>query len=802
MFFLEGTKLRAILIKEGISANKNQWTRKVLEQIAGMSDGVPIHFYDMSKSGDGSLSHHWEALRMKMPPGIKALLPEKLPGSQVGVVRNPTVVVGDDGKSQVVGDVETSDNGWFSSMVEGLRDQGKKMGLSIFVPERGIKWIDHASGVREPTEVTEVVSYDAVSFPSAGGQLMPALEALGQPAKEVDQMKWKNLVKRLRCLVPKDKQGALDKLTAPADGVDTVAGLLESNADYAAFVLESNGYKVEGDARAPFLEGLLATTPEDPKDKPVNKPVVKVPVTPVTPVVESVTRDEFKALSDTLQGVVRDNSTALLEVVIEASKLPKAMQDFVRNQFKGVIESAGVIKKDDIEVFIKGLKSGLGGSQNPTLEARNANAIVNAQVSSGDEFLAAFQAMYMRQPHGFVGEGDKKVKVPAYDSIRRAYADLTGDVHCDGREFYMKNRGRRTGILESVDVKNMRMFQEFSSVVGNSFLEELLINSSFIVINSENLHQAVVREYQTQALDWRLVASPQSVSDFKTWRWNRIGEFPNLPVVIEGGTYANDWSERGPNEEEITLKITKKGGQFSMTWEMVVNDATHRLQQYPSKVARAAMRTLNDAVFSLVVDNGTIYDATALATVGHTNYINAAYSITNAKLMRKQMSQQKDTGWQNNSGVDQGGLEIGRVSPKRFFVGSDLYDQVYEDLFTDGKPILAGTDSNAIDGTPNTLTRENPAIPNVLRSKWGIELAPAQQYIDDNDADVYFMGADPNVADMIYVGFYRGRQDPELFVQDMQNVGSFFDNDAITHKVRHVYKAAVADFRSFQVGIP
>ena len=38
-----------------------------------------------------------------------------------------------------------------------------------------------------------------------------------------------------------------------------------------------------------------------------------------------------------------------------------------------------------------------------------------------------------------------------------------------------------------------------------------------------------------------------------------------------------------------------------------------------------------------------------------------------------------------------------------------------------------------------------------------------------------------------FFGFLGGREEPELFVQDMPNVGSMFSNDKLTYKIRHIY---------------
>jgi hypothetical protein len=60
--------------------------------------------------------------------------------------------------------------------------------------------------------------------------------------------------------------------------------------------------------------------------------------------------------------------------------------------------------------------------------------------------------------------------------------------------------------------------------------------------------------------------------------------------------------------------------------------------------------------------------------------------------------------------------------------------------------------------------------------------------------------ADPNMVPTIEMGFYLGRQDPELFTQSDQTVGSMFNADKFTYKIRHAYNGAPLDFRGFVKG--
>ena len=70
------------------------------------------------------------------------------------------------------------------------------------------------------------------------------------------------------------------------------------------------------------------------------------------------------------------------------------------------------------------------------------------------------------------------------------------------------------------------------------------------------------------------------------------------------------------------------------------------------------------------------------------------------------------------------------------------------------------------------------------------------------DADAWWLLADPAMYDTIEVGFLDGKRDPELFVQNSETVGSMFDADKVTWKLRHIYGAALLDFRTFYAGIP
>ena len=69
-----------------------------------------------------------------------------------------------------------------------------------------------------------------------------------------------------------------------------------------------------------------------------------------------------------------------------------------------------------------------------------------------------------------------------------------------------------------------------------------------------------------------------------------------------------------------------------------------------------------------------------------------------------------------------------------------------------------------------------------------------------SDANDWYLVCDPGMCPTLEVGFYQGRELPELFTQADPTVGSMFNADTLTYKIRHIYSGAVIDHRGFQRG--
>lgn len=329
-------------------------------------------------------------------------------------------------------------------------------------------------------------------------------------------------------------------------------------------------------------------------------------------------------------------------------------------------------------------------------------------------------------------------------SFREMYLDITGD------------RGFTGKISEASRLRESIGASTFDQALGDSITRRLL-------------------QFYTmpEFANWRSIAKTSNVTDFRTQRRVRLGGYGNLPTVSAGGAYT---ALTSPTDEEATYAPAKRGGTESITLEAIRNDDINVIREIPQRLGRAAAQTLYEFVWDFLATNAAVYDATALAAVGHNNIVTSALSWSNFASLRLKLRNQTDMS---------NGKRLG-LKARRLIVPVDLEELGYQLL-------------NAEKMLPDSslASTASPAAPNFARTQ-SVELIVVDYWTDTNN---YWLTASPDQTPMIEIGFMDGREDPELFVQDMPNVGSMFNNDMLTYKLRHIYGGAVMDFRGFAGGI-
>lgn len=301
-------------------------------------------------------------------------------------------------------------------------------------------------------------------------------------------------------------------------------------------------------------------------------------------------------------------------------------------------------------------------------------------------------------------------------------------------------------------------------------VSEALTAASFAQVLGDSVTRRMVAEYAASPLNnyERIVSAVESVNDFRTQRVGRIGGYGTLSTVAEGNPYG---ALTSPGDEEATYAAAKRGGIETITLEMIANDDLRAFRAIPTRMGRAARQTLYRFVWGLITSNPTMtYDSVALFHASHGNLGAAALDATSLSAARVAMRKQAAYG---------DSAEVLGLSPAFLIVPPDLEDAAFE-LTRSAVAVTSGKDAT---------------VPNINA---GTDMIVLPHLTDANN---WYAIADPALAPTIELGFYKGQRDPELFVQDMGNVGSMFDADKVTLKVRHIYGGTVLDHRGMYAGI-
>ncbi|MFT4243554.1 MAG: hypothetical protein QM569_14875 [Acidovorax sp.] len=316
-------------------------------------------------------------------------------------------------------------------------------------------------------------------------------------------------------------------------------------------------------------------------------------------------------------------------------------------------------------------------------------------------------------------------------SFKECYVEMTGDRLVTGR-------------LRECDQSRL------AESMGSSTLGEVL---------GDSVTRRMLAEYRA-AVDfdgWRQIVNVVPVSDFRMQHRTRWGGYGDLPTVAEGADYL---ALSSPTDEEATYQAAKKGGTEDVTLEMIKNDDVGAIRRIPTKLSRAAKRTLAKFVFDFLRSNPVIYDGKALFHADHANLFTAA--LTKAELAAHRLAMLKQTELSSNDRIG--------ITPTRLIVPVELQEA-------------------AVDLFKLSTNNEKTFIQSLT-----MNIIPVWYWADAND---WCTAADPADIPGIEVGFLDGQQEPELFVQDSPTVGSMFTADKLTYKIRHIYGGAVTDYRAF-----
>ncbi len=422
---------------------------------------------------------------------------------------------------------------------------------------------------------------------------------------------------------------------------------------------------------------------------------------------------------------------SLLETTLAASRLPKPAADGVRRQFGGrnfTPEELNGALED-----ARRLVSELTGGQ--AVQGQAGTGQVSEMFDERDRVTAALHEL-LGAPRP---EGLERLRAPRLSGIREFYTQLTGDYNFTGAR-----DPERAQLATSTDLPGVLM----------NALNKL------IVMHWQDLGRSGYRW-------WEPVVSVEHFSSLQAITGVLVGEVTVLPDVGEGEAY----TELPISDSSETGTWTKYGGYIGLTLEMFERDETHRLRQYPRKLASAALRRISALVASVftsasgtgptMTDGYPVFDAAHHANLGTAALAASSWEAASKAIYNQSML-----------------VATGGSAPKLAL--DARYLLVPRDLRLTGMQILY----------PNWERQAQIFSENLQRGELG-DVITVPEFTDAND---WAAVADPRLAPGIILGERFGLM-PEIFIADNERSGALFTNDELRMKVRHWVSVFVADHR-------
>lgn len=257
--------------------------------------------------------------------------------------------------------------------------------------------------------------------------------------------------------------------------------------------------------------------------------------------------------------------------------------------------------------------------------------------------------------------------------------------------------------------------------------------SAFPAILDATIKKTIVEEYNKVPTTFQAWTRKGSVTDFKptpdhSYVLGGVGDFELVP---ENGELKNST----PSTSLLPhRKVDTYGKQFSMSRQAFINDDLGFLAEVPAAYTRAAKRTIDKAVYKILVSNPAIYDGTALFHANHKNLITSGAAPSQTTIQDIILLAQGQT--------DPFGEPIYEV-PK-FLVVPMGYEFILATIFKSAQ--VVGSSNNDINPLYNYPLQ-------VVQTPWINALA-------GENAKPWFMVADPSSSKSIQVDYLNGQETP------------------------------------------
>lgn len=286
-------------------------------------------------------------------------------------------------------------------------------------------------------------------------------------------------------------------------------------------------------------------------------------------------------------------------------------------------------------------------------------------------------------------------------------------------------------------------------VAGSAFTRAGMHTTSDFALILENVaNKGMLLGYDEAPETWGKIARRGNLSDFRPAKRLGLTSFEDLEKLNEKGEYKS--GTLGELMEQIQLATY--GKTFNVTRQTIINDDLDALSRIPRLMGRAASRKIGDLVWDVLINNAKLSDNKALFHADHGNIIadtGKSISIATTDQIAVLMATQKDKVSKRSLNIM---LSMLLVPTSMKTTANVLRSSQYDP-----------------DATGNTRA------PNPYQD--GFQVV-SDVRLQDDDPNVWYGSADPNMTDTIEVAFLDGNDQPFL---DQENP---WNTDGVSYKVR------------------
>lgn len=298
---------------------------------------------------------------------------------------------------------------------------------------------------------------------------------------------------------------------------------------------------------------------------------------------------------------------------------------------------------------------------------------------------------------------------------------------------------------ESLTRNNVKMsFNDPMAMIGAAFTMQHS-TSDFVEVLANVANKSMLKGYLEAEETFEAWTAKGTLSDFKLTKRVDLNLFPALAEVPEGGEYS--YGTIGDRGESIQLATY--GKMFSITRQAIINDDLSVFTRVPSRMGRAARRTIGNLVYAQLTGNVAMSDGKALFHASHSNTGSGGVTMAAVDAGRAKMALQKDPDENATGGLN--------IRPAFILVPVELQGVATALMAAEFDP--AGTQRN-----PNTVRDAAQVI--------------SEARLSQSSAAKWYLAANPNMQDTIEVAYLNGNSSPVLEQRDGWSV------DGVEFKVR------------------